>query len=117
MFGWTTDQTWTFIVLLFPTITSVLIPVMYLPRANLRDPLARAMAAVSVVVALTFLLRCSISVMTYSGVSPGLDSWHWSSRMVYFAVGVAQTLFFIAMLPILRGAPKNQLLGKEREDA
>lgn len=107
MYDWTVSQTLTFAVLLFPTISAILIPLVYIPRANLRDPLAKVLAAVTTVTAIAFLFRCWVSALYYSGASMDTEVWHWSSRLMYVLVGCSHALFLAVMLRILRTAPSR----------
>lgn len=107
MHDWSPNQIITFITLMFPLVSSALIPLVYAPRANLRDPLARALLAVTAVVALSFVVRAAVSAAAYSGVDLDIGIWHWSSRVVYISVGVAHLMFLYAMVQVLRRDPKR----------
>ena len=107
MFGWTPDQTVTFVSLLFPTVVSVVIPAVYAPKANLLDPLARALLAMTTVIAATFVARTVAMALYYNGMILDSEILHWASRVNFAVIGAAEMMFLFALLRVLSKSAKR----------
>lgn len=99
---WTTDQIidTAFLVVCCVVVTSV--PLIYLRRANLRDPFARAILAGTGVTALAFNISLVFTVAIHAGWHPTEDTGHWIARGLYTAVAIGKGLFLLALIKVLR---------------
>lgn len=79
------------------------IPIVYLFKANLRDPLARAVLAGTGATAFVFTVSLVALVAFHAGlILPGLV-WDWITRITYLVVALGESIFLFALLRVIRG--------------
>lgn len=83
------------------------IPTIYSIRANLRDPLARAVLAGSSATAVVFMATLGFLVATHAGWTPSEGLSHWIVRVTYAAVAVGNAALLYALLRVLRDEEKT----------
>jgi hypothetical protein len=91
------------IFLVLATLLVGAVPIVYVFRANLRDPLARAILASTGATAFAFTATCASVVVYHAGFDPPVWVWNWIARLTYAAVASGEFLFLIALLRIIRG--------------
>lgn len=99
---WTTSQVINFLFLLVATSVVTAVPVAYAVRANLRDPLARAVLAGTGATAIAFIAT-TLSLLGYhAGWNPPESVWDWITRITYLTVAFGKLLLLMALLKVQR---------------
>lgn len=96
------------IFLAVAAIIMALVPIIYAFRANLRDPLARAVLAGTGGASLAFVLTLAALIAYHSGWNPSLSVWSWLTRGTYLLVALGELLFLLALLRVLREHKHSQ---------
>lgn len=89
-----------FLVVTCLVVTSV--PLVYLFRANLRDPFARAILAGTGVTAAAFNTSLVVTLAIHMGWQPTQGFMHGLVRAIYVAVAVGKGLFLVALIGAVR---------------
>lgn len=99
---WTVDEAVDFIFLAVSTLIVVAVPAVYGARANLRDPLARAVLAGTGATAVAFLISTIFTVAIHAGWHPPDSTVHWLARGLYLTVALGKAILLIAFLRLLK---------------
>lgn len=99
---WTNDDTIDFIFLAVTTLIVVAVPLVYGSRANLRDPLARAVVAGTGATAVVFGVTVAFTLALHVGWSPDPSLQHWIARAIYSTVGFGKLVLLIALVRAIR---------------
>lgn len=102
---WTLAEVIDFACLVAATLMIVAFPVLYGFRANLRDPLARALILATSATALAFLLSVFFTLYFHTGQTID-EAWgHWIARGIYLTIGAGKLLLLVQLLQTL---PRSQ---------
>ena len=118
VFGWDWAIPWTYasvvnaIFLLVATLIVGFIPIYYLFKANLRDPLARAVLAGTSATAFIFTVSFVILVLFHAGVAVPGPLLDWLTRLTYLIVALGETAFLFALVRVIR---EGAITDRERE--
>jgi hypothetical protein len=105
------------IFLALATLVVGSVPVLYIVKANFRDPLARAILAGTGGTAFAFTATFVLLIAYHLGFNPDEWVWDWIARLTYTAVAFGQGLFLVALLQIVRGnRPRMYPMPDELED-
>lgn len=97
----------TFVVLCASTLIVLAVPLVYGLRANLRDPLARAVLVGTGAPALALALTVLATLAFHAGWEPTPLAVHWMRRLTYGGVAVGELVLLVALIKVLRAAPKK----------
>lgn len=99
---WTINDVVNVVFLILATALLVAVPLFYIWRANLRDPLARAVLAGTSVTGLAFIARLIATFGHHFGwnVEPVVSNW--ITRVIYVSVALGELTFLLALLGVLR---------------
>lgn len=106
---WTFNEVIDFIFLVVSTGIVAAIPVVYGWRANLRDPLARAVVTGTGSTALVFVASVAFTVAMHAGWNPPEQVLHWIIRCLYLTVAVGKSVLLIAILRALREVRRSDV--------
>lgn len=104
---WTVDETIDVVFLATACIIVTAVPMFYVFKANLHDPLARAILAGTGVTALAFNVALGFSLAAHMGYVLPVEAGHWLARAVYAAVATGKFLLLLALISVLRNPKKN----------
>jgi len=105
---WTLDEVIDFVFLVVSTIIVTAVPMVYGSRANLRDPMARALLAATGVTAAAFIITVVFTVAVHGGWSPPDQTVHWLARAIYLTVAVGKFTFLLMILAERRVSRNRQ---------
>lgn len=104
----TVSEVINFVALVVAVVVTAAVPLLYSFRANLRDPLARAVLAGTGATALTFTVVLILTVGFHLGWSPDTNSWHWISGVTYLSVALGKGCLLVALLRVLRDSGEGK---------
>jgi hypothetical protein len=111
---WSTNEVINVLLLFVTTAIVTAVPVVYGRRANLRDPLAKALIYGTGATALAFFASLVSQIAYHFGWSPSLSVWYWITRMIYLTVAFGKLLLLLALLKAIR---EQQIdLGRARQE-
>lgn len=113
---WTPDDVIDFIFLAAATIIVIAVPLVYGARANLRDPLARAVLIGTGATGVAFLAAVIFTVATHAGWTPPAQVQHWIARGLYFTVGFGKLILLMALISALREGSREPTRFQKRVD-
>lgn len=99
---WTLDDSIDFLFLALATVVVTAVPMVYGARANLRDPLARAVLAGTSATALAFIATAGFTMAFHAGWNPDDMTEHWVARLLYLAVAFGKATLLIGILRVLK---------------
>lgn len=99
---WGTDQAIDFFCLLVAAVVVTAVPVFYGMRANLRDPLARAVLLGTGATATAFIVATLALIAFHAGWTPNGSLWHWITRFTYLTVAFGKLMLLLALMSVLR---------------
>lgn len=100
---WTVDEVIDTVILTVTVAIVAAVPLVYAFKANLRDPLARAVLAGTSATALAFIVTLLFTMIYhYSGWVPPGGAGHWIARGIYITVGLGKLLLLTALVSVLR---------------
>ena len=98
---WASGEVWNTVFLAAATLVVVAVPVVYGMKANLRDPLARALLAGTSVTGLAFLITLVATIAFHYGWKPDDSTFNWITRVTYAAVAIGKATLLIALLRVI----------------
>lgn len=104
---WGYDDAIDFVFLLIATIIVTAVPVVYGSKANLRDPLARAVLSGTGATALAFIVSTVFTVALHAGWTPSALTTHWIARLLYIAVAFGKATLLVAILRLIRASKRE----------
>lgn len=90
------------------TLVVIAVPIVYGARANLRDPLARALLAGTSVTGLAFAITLWATLAYHRGWNPSTETLDWITRGTYAAVALGKATLLIAVLRLQRHVSRNR---------
>lgn len=110
---WAPHEIVNFFFLLVATTIVTAVPVVYAVRANLRDPLARAVLAGTGATAVAFIATTLSLIGYHAGWNPPPAVWDWITRITYLTVALGKLLLLLALLRVQR---ERRLMGTRSRD-
>lgn len=89
------------------TLVVVAVPIVYGMKANLRDPLARAVLAGTSATGLAFGITLWATLAYHGGWNPSVTTLNWITRGTYAAVALGKATLLFAFLRVL-GVSRNR---------
>ena len=99
---WATDDIIDFAFLSLACVIVVAVPLVYGLRANLRDPLARAVVIGTGATAFAFMVSFFFTIALHAGWNPPPTTVHWMERAVYLAIAFGKFVLLLALLSAIR---------------
>lgn len=92
------------IFLIVATIIVTAVPTVYGIRANLHDPLARAVIYGTGATAVAFIISLVFTFAIHAGWQPSELVGHWIARGIYASIALGKLMLLLALLRVLKAA-------------
>jgi hypothetical protein len=105
---WSTDEVIDFIFLVVSALVIIAVPVLYGAKANLRDPLARAVVAGTGSTGIAFAAAIILTVALHTGWTPPEQIAHWITRALYVTVALGKMTLLVAIVRVIRDSRRER---------
>lgn len=99
---WTRGEVIDALFLLVCCVITGAAPLYYVAKANLRDPLARAVLMGMGATTVVFQVSLAATIAFHAGWQPTVPLLHWLTRITYSAVAFGELIFLFALVVTIR---------------